>query len=131
MDKVVHVVAAAPDAAASLPTAAASAATAAAATPAPSLQNFQFTQIHQSPLAAHFPWLTHFFAGTFVVSAIALVVLLAVQTTKQEGLGGTIGGRVESSYRPRLGFDEQLQRITTFVAIVFVVFGTVVAISGI
>ncbi|MGH7708543.1 MAG: preprotein translocase subunit SecG [Vulcanimicrobiaceae bacterium] len=119
-------------AAATASKAAGAAAAAATAAPlAPALQNFQFAQIHKSPLAANAPWLTHTFAGIFLIAAIALVVLLAVQTTKQEGLGGTIGGRVESAYRPRLGFDEQLQRLTSFVAIVFVVFGTIVALSGI
>jgi preprotein translocase subunit SecG len=86
---------------------------------------------HQTWLAQHAGWLTHAMAGIFIVSAVALVVLLAVQTTKQEGLSGTIGGRVESAYRPRLGFDQQLQRITTIVAITFAVFATLVSIAGI
>jgi len=85
----------------------------------------------QSYLAIHAGWLTHTMAGIFIASAAILVVLLAVQTTKQEGLSGTIGGRVESAYRPRLGFDQQLARITGFVAIVFVVFATLVSLTGI
>ena len=87
--------------------------------------------VPKTPLAAKAPWLTHSFAAFFMMSAIALVVLLAVQTTKQEGLSGTIGGRVESAYRPRLGFDQQLQRITTAVAVSFVLFGLLVSLSGI
>jgi protein translocase SecG subunit len=93
------------------------------------LLNYQFS--HKPFLAANQPWLTHTFAGIAVTCAIALIILLAFQTTKQEGLSGTIGGRVESAYKPRLGFDQQLQRITTFVALAFVVFATVVSISGI
>jgi len=85
----------------------------------------------QTWLAEHAGWLTHTMAGIFIVAAVALVILLAVQTTKQEGLSGTIGGRVESAYRPRLGFDQQLQRITTIVAITFAVFATLVSIAGI
>ena len=66
------------------------------------LQSYQFNA-HKSPLAVHASWLTHGFAGIFLVLALALIVLLAVQTTKQEGLSGTIGGRVESAYRrPRM-----------------------------
>ena len=57
----------------------------------------------QTPIATHAPWLTHGLAGIFMIAAVALIVLLAVQTTKQEGLTGTIGGRVESAYRGRLG----------------------------
>jgi protein translocase SecG subunit len=57
--------------------------------------------------------------------------LLAVQTTKQEGLSGTIGGRVESAYRGRLGAEEQLKRLTGIVAVVFVVTAFILALTGI
>lgn len=88
--------------------------------------------IHQqSWISLHLPWLTHGMAGLFALSAVLLVLLLAIQTTKQEGLSGTIGGRVESAYRPRLGADQQLARITGFVAISFVVFATLVSLTGI
>jgi protein translocase SecG subunit len=85
----------------------------------------------KTPLAAKHPWLTHTFAGLFMISALLLIVLLAAQTTKQEGLSGTIGGRVESAYRPRLGFEQQMQRITTIVAVGFVFFALLVSLSGI
>ena len=85
----------------------------------------------KSPLAQHAGWLTHTFAGIFVISALLLIVLLAIQTTKQEGLSGTIGGRVESAYKGRVGLDKQLQRFTTGVAITFVLFATLVSLSGI
>ena len=85
----------------------------------------------QSSIAQHLPWLTHFVAGVFVVAAIALIALLAVQTTKQEGLTGSIGGRVESTYRGRLGTEEVLKRWTGGVAVVFVVAAFVLSITGI
>ena len=89
------------------------------------------TYQHQSPLQQHFGWLTHTLAGLFILAAITLIVLLAVQTTKQEGLSGTIGGRVDSTYRGRLGFDGQIARVTGAVAITFVVVATLVSLSGI
>jgi protein translocase SecG subunit len=95
------------------------------------LQQLLHPAYHQSWLSSHAGWLTHSMAGIFITSAVALVILLAVQTTKQEGLSGTIGGRVESAYRPRLGFDQQLARITGFIAICFVVFATLVSLAGI
>jgi len=95
------------------------------------LQQLLHPAYHQSWLSSHAGWLTHSMAGIFITSAAALVILLAVQTTKQEGLSGTIGGRVESAYRPRLGFDQQLARITGFIAICFVVFATLVSLAGI
>jgi protein translocase SecG subunit len=89
-----------------------------------------FDTTPHSALAQHAPWLTHTFAGLFLVLAVMLVVLLAIQTTKQEGLSGTLGGRVESSTR-RLGLDAQIARVTQFVAIAFVFVATIISLSGI
>jgi protein translocase SecG subunit len=86
---------------------------------------------HQTPLQQHAGWLTHTLAGFFIVAAVSLIGLLAVQTTKQEGLSGTIGGRVSSDYRGRLGFDGQIARVTGVVAVTFVVVATLVSLSGI
>jgi len=85
----------------------------------------------RSPLAIHAPWLTHAFAGIFIFSALLLIGLLAIQTTKQEGLSGTIGGRTESAYRGRFGGDAQIARFTTYVAISFIFFGTLLSLTGI
>jgi preprotein translocase subunit SecG len=104
----------------------------------PTLSPAQIQQLQQpqflgpkTPLAAHLPWLTHGFAGLFVAAAILLVIMLAVQTTRQEGLTGTLGGRVDSSYRGRLGFEGQIARFTAIIAITYVVVATLVSISGI
>ena len=78
--------------------------------------------MNPAPLAA---------CATDVVAALALVVLLAVQTTKQEGLSGTIGGRVESAYRGRPGMEEQLKRVTGFAAGTFVVAFLILSLTGI
>lgn len=81
--------------------------------------------------AQHVPWLTHGIAGIFIIAAIALIFLLAIQTTKQEGLTGSIGGRVESSYRGRLGAEELLKRWTGVAAVVFVASAFVLSLTGI
>lgn len=85
----------------------------------------------QSWVAAHAAWATHTFAGLFILMAVGLIFLLAIQTTKQEGLSGTIGGRVESAYRGRMGGEEQLQRLTGVVAVLFVVIATILSLTGI
>lgn len=97
------------------------------------LQQLQQTVLThpRTPLAANLPWLTHIFAALFVTAAVLLVILLAVQTTRQEGLTGTIGGRVDSAYRGRLGMEGQIARITAFIAITYVVVATIISISGI
>ena len=109
----------------------ASPAPAPAATTAPvTLPPQTFDVTPHTPLAQHAPWLTHTFAGIFIIAGLLLIFLLAIQTTKQEGLGGTLGGRVVSSTR-RLGFDGQIARVTGTVAIVFLIVATLVSISGI
>ncbi|MDB5042314.1 MAG: hypothetical protein JWN27_3040 [Candidatus Eremiobacteraeota bacterium] len=111
--------------------AAKAAAPAVKATPVP-LQlpsNFFDTTPH-SWLASHAGWLTHTLAGLFVLLGFLLVLFLALQTTKQEGLSGTLGGRVESATR-RLGLDQQIARVTQFIAVAFVVVATIVSLTGI
>lgn len=81
--------------------------------------------------SAHMPWFTHGIAGIFILAALLLIFLLAIQTTKQEGLTGSIGGRVESAYRGRLGAEEQLKRWTGVVAVVFVISAFVLSLTGI
>jgi preprotein translocase subunit SecG len=92
--------------------------------------NVTFDTTPHSWLAQHWPWLTHTLAGGFVVLGVLLVFFLAIQTTKQEGLSGTLGGRVESSTR-RLGLDAQIARVTQTVAVLFVFFALLVSLSGI
>ena len=81
--------------------------------------------------ASHAGWLTHTLAFFAVLFAVSLVVLLAIQTTKQEGLSGTIGGRVESAYRSRPGMEESLKRLTGFVAVSLVVVWAILSLTGI
>ncbi len=102
----------------------------AAAAPLTLPPNFTFDTTPHSWLASHASWLTHGFAGLFVIAGVLLVFLLAVQTTKQEGLGGTVGGRVESATR-RLGLDAQIARVTGTVAVAFVVLATMISLAGI
>ena len=78
----------------------------------------------------HAGWLTHTLGGLFIIFALGLIVLLALQTTKQEGLSGTLGGRVESAYG-RPGAEEQLKRVTGVFAVAFVVLGTILSLTGI
>ena len=87
--------------------------------PLPSLPaNFQF---QQETFGSTHPLLLGIVEWLFVACAIGLVGLMAMQTTKNEGLSGSIGGRAESAYRGRLGLDQQLTRLTSGVAVAFVI----------
>lgn len=80
--------------------------------------NFQF---QQETFASTHPILLVIVESLFLACAIGLVGLMSLQTTKNEGLSGSIGGRAESAYRGRLGLDQQLSRLTSGVAVAFVV----------
>jgi preprotein translocase subunit SecG len=56
----------------------------------------------------------------FLVS-VGLIIAVVSQTTKHEGLGGTIGGSSSASFRGRPGMEDQIQRITMYLAIAFMV----------
>jgi len=92
---------------------------------APGLSYAQQTWFQQ-----HAGWLTHTLGALFIIFSLGLIVLLAVQTTKQEGLSGTLGGRVESAYG-RPGAEEQIKRVTGVFAVAFVVIGTILSLTGI
>lgn len=103
----------------------------AVATPLTSLPAAPLPYVKPPFNVAH-PFLVHTLGGLFVVFALMLMVLMAVQTTKNEGLGiGSIGGQRESLYRGRLGRDEQLARLTTYVAIGFVAVSFIISLTGI
>lgn len=60
-----------------------------------------------------------------IITAIGLILIIAVQTTKSEqsgsGMGwGTIGGQASSSIH-KFGLDAQITRVTTIFAISFFV----------
>jgi protein translocase SecG subunit len=56
-----------------------------------------------------------------LLSAAALIILVMSQTTKSEGLSGTIGGKMTSSFRGKPGADEKLSLFTKYAAISFMV----------
>lgn len=91
----------------------------------PGLNYSQMTWFQQ-----HAGWLTHTLGALFVIFSLGLIILLAIQTTKQEGLSGTLGGRVESAYG-RPGAEEQIKRVTGVFAVAFVVIGTILSLTGI
>ena len=106
--------------------------TAPAAVPTPLVLNAPLVTAPQTWSQLHnLGWLTHSIAGLSIAFAVSLVILLAIQTTKNEGLTGSIGGRVDSNYRGRMGGEEQLKRATGFVAVGFVVTAVILALTGI
>lgn len=59
------------------------------------------------------------FLGIQILSALILIGLVMSQTTKSEGLSGTIGGKVSSSFRGKPGIEERLAGLTKWSAIAF------------
>jgi len=64
-----------------------------------------------------------------VASAIGLIAVVAMQQTKSEGLGGTIGGKVTSSFKGKPGFEDRLNDLTKYLGIGFFVLSILVAVT--
>jgi protein translocase SecG subunit len=63
-----------------------------------------------------------------VLSAIVLIFLVAIQTTKREaGISGTIGGKVTTPFKLKPGYEEWLDKLTMWAAIIFFTISIVVA----
>lgn len=62
-----------------------------------------------------------------MVSAVALIAIVMSQATKSEGLSGTIGGKSESAFQGKPGFEDKLAEITKWAAITFMVMSAIMA----
>lgn len=64
-----------------------------------------------------------------VALAAGLIFVVAIQQTKSEGLGGTIGGKVTSSFKGKPGFEDRLNEMTKYIGIGFFVASILVAVT--
>ncbi len=79
------------------------------------------TSFHPLTFGESHPGLVTAIEIAFLVATVGVIALMSVQTTKTEGLSGSIGGRAESAYHGRLGFEQQLTRVTSFTAYAWIV----------
>lgn len=64
-----------------------------------------------------------------VAAALGLIAVIAIQQTKSEGLGGTIGGKVTSTFKGKPGFEDRLNDLTKYIAIGFFALSILVAVT--
>ena len=64
-----------------------------------------------------------------VLLAVGMIFIVAIQQTKNEGLGGTIGGRPTTSFKGKPGFEERLNDITRYLGIAFFTVSILVAVT--
>jgi protein translocase SecG subunit len=63
-----------------------------------------------------------------LITAAVLIFLVAIQTTKREaGISGTIGGKVSTPFKLKPGYEEWLDKLTMWAAIIFFAISIVVA----
>ena len=68
-----------------------------------------------------------FFIILQIISALALIGIVMSQATKSEGLSGTIGGKAESAFQGKPGFEDKLSEITKWAAVFLLVTSALVA----
>ena len=67
-------------------------------------------------------FLFYLFSVVQFLVTVGLIAIVALQTSKSEGLSGTLGGSTSvSGFHSRPGMEEQLQQWTTYLAIGFLI----------
>ncbi len=61
--------------------------------------------------------------------SLALILIVMSQTTKNEGLTGTIGGNVSANFKGKPGFEEMLQTYTRYLGIAWFAISILVGIA--
>ena len=61
------------------------------------------------------------------LAAVGMVIVILMQTTKSEGLTGTIGGKASTTFKGKPGTEEKLNTYTRWTAITFMVASALVA----
>jgi protein translocase SecG subunit len=72
--------------------------------------------------------LKDFFLGLQWVVSVAVIVIVMSQTTKSEGLTGTIGGQMTPSFKGKPGMEEQLRTYTIYVSLAWFLVSIVTAL---
>lgn len=64
----------------------------------------------------------------FLISVV-FIIIVTMQTTKNEGLGGTIGGNMTPNFKGKPGYEEKLQDITRYLGIAWFAVGIIAGIA--
>jgi protein translocase SecG subunit len=64
-----------------------------------------------------------------IAIAVSLIFIVAVQQSKNEGFGGSIGSRPMTSFKGKAGFEERLTQITKVLGVCFFVASILVAVT--
>lgn len=76
-----------------------------------------------------FMWWHYLLLALQILVASGLVACVLSQTTKNEGLGGTISGAAQPVFRGKKSSEEKLSGLTTSLAISFLVLSVLVSIA--
>lgn len=66
--------------------------------------------------------------AVYFLVCVGLVAAVLMQTTKSEGLSGTIGGSTQSVFKGSKGFEEKIDNITSYLAWAFLALSFVIAL---
>ena len=61
--------------------------------------------------------------------SIAFILIVMSQTTKNEGLTGTIGGNMSPNFKGKPGYEERMQEYTRYLGIAWFVVGIITGIA--
>ena len=61
--------------------------------------------------------------------SLAFILIVMSQTTKNEGLTGTIGGNISANFKGKPGFEERLQSYTRYLGVAWFAISIIVGIA--
>jgi protein translocase SecG subunit len=64
----------------------------------------------------------------FLIS-VSFILIVMSQTTKNEGLGGPIGGNISPNFKGKPGREEQIQKLTLYLGAAWFAFGIITGIA--
>lgn len=63
----------------------------------------------------------------YFLVCVTLVTLVLTQTSKSEGLTGTLGGTTQSVFAGKRSFEEKINKFTTGIAVAFILLSILIA----
>lgn len=79
--------------------------------------------------ASTLTWLQYILMAVYLMVCVGLIASVLSQTSKNEGIGGMLGGgNTQSVFRGKKSFEEKLSTITNYLAVSFIVLSMMISL---
>lgn len=100
-----------------------------AVTPGAGASPMVVTTAGEPTTASTLTWLQYLLMAFYLMVCVGLIASVLSQTSKNEGLGGMLGGgSTQSVFRGKKSFEEKLGTITNYLAVTFIVLSMMISL---